>query len=268
MARRNFEVKHLYVVNPGHANEKAYDNILKTVNVGDYRNPVELTVVRLGDKRGVIDYQGDEIVPAIYDDIAITTILKPCEKNLIKVTLDGKVGFLNLQGEELLPCEFESVLRVDHCRMAIVTNDKHSIKELNGVVEYGLSGEQTWRFILPMEYKQIIIRDDGFQISKRRNLWGFADLEGNEVVPCQYNKAFELTDKYNVLEVHREKNQTPAYDFCTQDGTVAIAGFKCERRNDKIVNNGEGHFSITRQDVIIDNFHIDFENGKYCIVYD
>lgn len=267
MPGKNFEVKRLYVVNPGSEDERVHEG-LRTVCVGGPRK--EFSITRLNNKRGVLDDSGKEIVPAIYDELSITTTFSPWDKNLITATLDGKKGLIALDGKELLPCEFEHISRIEYERqLVIITKHQKSGEELSGVVEYGLDGEPIWREILPIQYEDVIICDNGFQI-KKASCWGFADSQGREIVPCRYYRSFSLSNEYNPLELYKEHDQILAYDFCTQDGTIVIADFVCKHPENYILEYvGEpNHFCFMDYGKPAYDFHIDFQDGEYRIVYE
>ena len=211
MPGKNFEAKQLYVVNPGGKDERVYEG-LRTVHVGGSLTSQshEFFVTRLNGKHGVLNYLGEETVPAIYDKLSISTTFSPWDKNLITVTRDGKKGLISLDGKELLPCKFEYISRIEYERqLAIVAEHQKPGEELSGVVEYGLNGEPIWREILPMQYEEIIICNNGFRI-KKASCWGFADLQGKEIVPCRYRHSFSLRNGYNPLELYKEHDQISA----------------------------------------------------------
>jgi len=60
-----------------------------------------LASVQIGDKRGVINKQGEEVIPLIYDD--------GCRfiEELARVKLDNKCGFINEQGEVIIPLIYD-----------------------------------------------------------------------------------------------------------------------------------------------------------------
>jgi hypothetical protein len=62
-------------------------------------------MVMLNSKWGVVDLDGNEVVPLIYDSAGYY------RKGRAIVQLDGKYGVVDLEGNEVIPCWYESVQR-------------------------------------------------------------------------------------------------------------------------------------------------------------
>ena len=87
--------------------------------------------VRLNEKEGYIDTDGNEICPIKYDETDIFS------EGLASVRIDDKWGFINAEGEEVIPLMYDEVIRLFHKGIAIVRlgEKKLAINELGYIVK-------------------------------------------------------------------------------------------------------------------------------------
>lgn len=152
--------------------------------IGDF-NGGYAAVKREGNY-GIINKHGHEVVPAVYkfDDILGDGVVKEfTDLGIIRVCKDGKWGLLNKKGEIIVPFYYDnmgdfidgiSVVKVDKKYGAIDTNGK---------------------IVVPIDFyvQDFVPKFSGGRlgIRKRTNAGikaGYIDKEGNEVIPCIYDK--------------------------------------------------------------------------------
>lgn len=146
----------------------AYDTV--RAYQGDY------AVVRVYGKYGLIDREGNEVVPCEYDEISCNEAYLASGYQI--VVKDGKVGYVNAQGE--VTCDFV----YGSANASTYRSPFTSLKDLEGnvIVLSGAVGE------LPERYKSVSFTSgtDTCPVFAAVNLEGVAgvvDLVGNAVIP-------------------------------------------------------------------------------------
>jgi hypothetical protein len=71
--------------------------------IGEYREG--RAIVWLNDKYGVVDLEGNEVVPLLYECIGNFS------EGRASVELNGKTGIIDLDGNEVIPCWYTVVRR-------------------------------------------------------------------------------------------------------------------------------------------------------------
>lgn len=178
-----------------------------------------LTVFFDNDKRGFLNIHTGEIaIPAQYERAWVFS------EGLGGVVSNDKLGFVNHKGDLVIPHKFKYLLQwknsVDfvfkggYCTV-IGENNKHGLIDKSGewVIEpqydyinkpvggyrmvcnkgkYGLL-DQSLRMIVPIEYNNIIVREDGFLV-RHGSEQKLLALDGQTVlIPLIYDKVYRLT---------------------------------------------------------------------------
>lgn len=131
-------------------------------------------------KAGVIDKYNNEIVAFqhkpetldCYEELGIII----CQRN-------GYVGAVNFSKKEIIPFVYSKIGSFNYAGKAIaIRNSKYGIINSEGKVAV--------RFIYDElgDYGQCYIGDDRLISMRKKNLWGFIDVQGSEVVPPQYDE--------------------------------------------------------------------------------
>jgi len=145
-----------------------YDNI----NLKEYNNgPM---VVERGNKNGVIDKTGREIIVPFYDEMT------PFRHSLSRTRLNGRYGYVHITGKVILPPEYTELEDVsnsysDGWSGQIVINGK-----------YGHADPETGRITIPCEYDELHYSIDGFCLAKKDDKWGYLNPEGKIIIPFLY----------------------------------------------------------------------------------
>lgn len=179
-----------------------------------------LSAVKKNGKYGFINKRGEFVIEPQYD---YADNFK--DNMLATIKQDGKFGAINLRGEIVVPCkyileeamvsvpisnkvyrqkqeevknahsngEFDDVLdKITECSKEVnklidndeivIASEAYQIKEKNGKV--GLEvGEQ---LVVPIEYDELNVVEDGFVIASQNGKWGALDLYGRIILPCSY----------------------------------------------------------------------------------
>lgn len=183
-----------------------------------------LSAVKKDGKFGFINKCGEFIIPPQFDYADNFR-----DNMLATVKLNGKFGAINLKGEIVVPCkyvleeaminvpisnklyrqkqeetktakgngEFDEILdKIEECSRAInklidsdeikLSTDSIEIVERDG--KQGLkSGTQ---IVIPLEYEELNLVEDGIVIACKGNLWGALDVYGRIILPCAYHYVY------------------------------------------------------------------------------
>ncbi len=154
--------------------------------------------VSLNGKEGIIDSQGNEVIPCEYDSIGSSSNYFGAGYQL--VVKDDKVGFVNTKGEETCPFTYSSTIADTYYSPFSSLNDL----EGNTIVISGQIGE------LPTRYTKV-----SFNSSNTCPMFAAVDLEGNAGV-------IDLAGK---TVIPFDGTYTNTYNFSfSNDGSVVLAG--------------------------------------------
>ena len=124
---------------------------------------------------GYIDTAGQVTVPAQY------AYAKDFVNGVGIVECDGKWGMVNRKAEVILPCRYDGVQFLENTGNRIVRIYIHQPK-------YGLI-DTLGRLTVSAIYDEIGSFREGRLAVKRNGLWGYADRDGLEVIPCRFRDA-------------------------------------------------------------------------------
>lgn len=124
-------------------------------------------------KYGYIDYQGNQVIPCIYDRAFISG-----ENDSFVLEKDGKCGVLNNRGTTLVPFKWDNIAYFSHGVAAVKMGNKCGYININGDIVIPLEYEETRNFI-----------GAGFASVKREGKWGIIDVHNNVIVPFEYDVA-------------------------------------------------------------------------------
>ena len=155
--------------------------------------------VTKSNKHGLMNLDGETIIPCIYDRLefeggyAITfknhkrglitldgKVIVPCEYDRFEVegsfivTLNGnKQGLMNLDGETIIPCIYNR-FEVEGSFVFTLKDNKRGLMNLDGET------------IIPCEYHGFEVENNFVFVSKY-NKHGLMNLDGKVIIPCEYD---------------------------------------------------------------------------------
>lgn len=112
-------------------------------------------------KAGVIDKDGNWIIPPQYDEI------NEFNNGLAVIQDNGKKGVINVKGEIIIPIEYKNIIQ-----------EKNYINIIDSKNKEGLADKQG-KVIFPPKFESCWLTPEGFVIIKKKSRYGLADLEGN-----------------------------------------------------------------------------------------
>jgi hypothetical protein len=181
------------------------------------------TFAWLDDKAGLIDTNGAEIIPFIYDSI----LFNPSSPQLIAVHQNGKWGFYNANGKLLVPPTFEDAQHTHQGFAAIMQGNKWGfvdslgkvvITPRYGNVDYFVDGlcavmvEGKWGFIntkgyytVKPAYRRLYhFQNQGAWAQNHEEKWGLIDTTGKVVIPFIYDRASYFKEGLAYVELNKK----------------------------------------------------------------
>ena len=179
-------------------------------------NNTEISFKSLKGKYGVVDWQGNEKIPFVYDE---ALDFKKSENSIAKK--NGKFGVINFKNKEIFPFIYDEINELDeveNLKNTFILSNKIEDKLLNINGKALLSGYQS---ILPVFY------DHSKFIVKKNNKFGIVDLQNKILLPIIYEEISDWVEygpenrhivkrngKYGMVEYKTFKEKIPViYDF-------------------------------------------------------
>lgn len=127
-------------------------------------------------KKGILAFDGREIVPLIYQEIVATDI----ENGYFKAKKDGKWGIMHISGQEIVPFEYEELAGNAVAGLWVAMKDHHC----------GIIRQRDKKVLVPFEYEglQIVLDSlgDTLLIFQQNCLYGLMRLDGKIIAAAQY----------------------------------------------------------------------------------
>ena len=155
-----------------------------------------LALVSAGEKYGLTNTSGEIILPLEYDYIVLDKLSE--EKPGI-ICKDGLIGFVNTFGKVIIPPQFERTFGFSEGVAACKMGNEWFTIDLTGKRLVDLHYDDAHYYsegLLPVAYC-----DFGTGNVKKYR-WGFCDTNGNEVIPCQYDKVLPFSEGYAATCFH------------------------------------------------------------------
>lgn len=127
-------------------------------------------------KKGIVAFDGREVVPQIYEKIFATDI----ENGYVKVKKGEKWGLMHISGQEILPFEYEELAGNAVAGLWVAMKDHHC----------GIIRQRDKKMLVPFEYEglQIVLDSlgDTLLIFQQNCLYGLMQLDGKIIASAQY----------------------------------------------------------------------------------
>ena len=180
-----------------------------------------LTKVKLNDKYGVIDTEGQIICPVEFDEIYFM------DEDLFAVQKQDLVGLMNTQGKYVTPIKYDKLdfmgddmligkYDFDKNEIISLTEQKiiHSEYRVGGMIDKQkqlINIQDTWKngimdktgkIILPPKYNNMRYYSEDLAAVKLYDTWGYIDLKGNEVIPLKYEDASYFSEGLAAVKIN------------------------------------------------------------------
>lgn len=155
-----------------------------------------VALCRYKDHEGIIDVDGNVIVPFIYS--GINGFVWDESGRLAVINDEGLLGHVDINGNEVIPCQFPFEIPSEpfcfHEDRFPVCND------------YGQIGfiDPQGTMVIPCQYLQVRNFRKGLcPVMNSEKKWGYIDKNGTTVIPFKYTSAYELNDKGEATVVEK-----------------------------------------------------------------
>jgi hypothetical protein len=159
----------------------------------------------IGGKYGVIDTNGNELVPPVYDSI------KSFLDGIAVVCNGGKYGAIDKTGRVVVPIIYDSCGQGSNGRLRVKNSSgKWGYVDYNGNVVIDFNFDSARDF------------NEGFAVSQIGFKWGAVDKTGKTIIPFEYDNLgnyneglamFKKDSKYGYMDTSGKVVIDPAFDF-------------------------------------------------------
>lgn len=146
----------------------------------------DMLYVKINEKKGVIDLNGNTIIPPKYDDFSFFS------QGYASYMREGKWGHLDTLGVEIIPPTYDERYYFTEGLAKVKKGNKYGFINKKGEV------------VVPLVYDNAQNFNYGFAAVERGNLWGFVNKNGQEVIPCSFNDVYSF-DHPNYAVVKKGK---------------------------------------------------------------
>jgi hypothetical protein len=154
-----------------------------------------VAMVSVYKKLGVIDTQGNEVIPVKY------AFISPYYEGLAAVGFNNKGGYIDEQGKEVIPIRYNTATDFNE-GLAAVAMDKQG-----GFIDH------TGKVVIPFKYEIAGPFTGGLALVQLHGKYGFINKEGKEVVPIKYDRVFNtFKEEFIMVELNGK------YDFVDKNG--------------------------------------------------
>lgn len=189
-----------------------------------------LAQVKLNDKWGVIDKDGNIVAPCKYDYIG------GFSEGLAKVRLNGKYGFIDKEGREVIPCEYGIVHDFSE-GLALVSISFMENTTLGDTFNGWVLIDDNENKKLKLKYMTTEIRDfHGFKeglaaisLVSRNHKYGFIDKMGREITAFKYDEVENFSEDMACVRINGK------WGFINRNGYQVI---DCKYDNAHSFSNG------------------------------
>ena len=133
------------------------------------------------NKYAIIDINGNEILPAEFDEIS--SLYKGNTINYFAVEKNGKVGYINYTGDLLIDIEYEKEYYFTEFNEGLVLLKKGA--------KYYFINEQG-ETVQTIQAQKLYNFSNERALIKRNNFFGYIDVNGDEVIECKFLNAFSF----------------------------------------------------------------------------
>jgi len=132
------------------------------------------------EKYGLIDNRNQVLLPFIYEDVQDSIY------GLVSIKQDGKWGLLDKNLNELISPKYVELTPLSPNFSAVLEGRKA-----------GLVENTTGKLVIPCMYDWIeVVFNEKMVLVRKNNTYGFLDINGNEILPFVYEKAYVVNESY------------------------------------------------------------------------
>lgn len=215
---------------------------VSTINKYEYvTGPINgLAEGRLGGKLCLLDSNGKQLTPCIYDRIGFGTL--DFQDEIAVVIKDGKYGYLSQSGKEIISCKFECALNFSEGLAAVKENNKWGfINKKGDYVISNIYDSNTASF----GFQGDVIFSKGIARVELNGRALFIDKEGAKIKDCLYDRVEPFSSGLAAISLNRK------YGFVDENLDLVIP---CIFTSNTMFNDNGGSWNYDRAPSFLDNF--------------
>ena len=147
----------------------------------------EFAVIRLNNKFGYIDREGEKVIPAKYDGAWAMS------EGLGLVQKDGKWGFIDKNGEVIIPLKYEDAQSFSEGLAAVEIDNKWGYINKEGEIN-----------IIP-EFDAASSFSQNLAPVKRQGKWGYINKDKEVVIPFNFDAAYPFSEDLAVVRSNNKE---------------------------------------------------------------
>lgn len=178
-------------------NDKVLLSEVDEVIAGGPQENERLVLCRIGDREGIIDIDGNVIVPFKY--ASVNGFVWDESSRLLVISDEGLLGAVDIEGKEVIPCQFPFRVLSDPFSFQ---EDRLPVIDQNGLIGFI---DPIGKVVIPGQYHEVKHFSQGLCPVKNENgLWAYIDKDGVMRTPFKYKYASVCfnTGKVQVEERH------------------------------------------------------------------
>ena len=178
-------------------NDKVLLSEVDEVIAGGSQENERLALCRIGDHEGIIDIDGNVIVPFKY--ASVNGFVWDESSRLLVISDEGLLGAVDIGGKEVIPCQFPFRVLSDPFSFQ---EDRLPVIDQNGLIGFI---DPMGKVVIPGQYHEVKHFSQGLCPVKNENgLWAYIDKDGVMRTPFKYKYASVCfnTGKVQVEERH------------------------------------------------------------------
>ncbi|MBE5769107.1 MAG: zinc ribbon domain-containing protein [Clostridiales bacterium] len=167
-------------------------------------------------KRGLTDYQGNEILPPVYDAISAYDESYFFD-GYNAVIRDGELSYVDLQGNTVQTLTGVTVNESD-CKGFYYAANFIVIKSMGGYSIFTPT-----KGLLPETYQDFSTPYPGMELMsvKQGDVWGVIDVDGNVVIPFEHRYYLDLSSTQNIAIGQNQDREYIMYHLADTDAAPA-----------------------------------------------
>ncbi|MBQ9417602.1 MAG: WG repeat-containing protein [Bacteroidales bacterium] len=177
---------------------------------------------------GMIDREGNEIVPCLYSDLDY-----PAEGRILAIS-EGRMGHLNMRGEVVIPLQYRQAGNFSE-GLAPVLIDLDSFSIACTFID--TNGQQ----VFPPIYQNVMPFCEGYAPVRRYDRWGLIDHTGREVLPTRYE---EMTTPQNGHFFTGDSAHWALFDYSMQPLTPFVYDWTAAEADRRIPVRRNGKYGF------------------------
>ncbi|MGA9325914.1 MAG: WG repeat-containing protein [Salegentibacter sp.] len=163
---------------------------------GDSEETSELAVVRIGQKFGYIDKEGNKVIPVKYAGAWAMS------EGLGLVADSSRWGFINKSGDVVIAMKYDDALPFAEGMAPVKINKKWGFIDKDGAVK------------IPFIYDEARTFSNDLAPVKIDSNWGYINKAGETVIPTEFDAAYPFSEGYAVVRLNNKEgfiNKTGKY---------------------------------------------------------